>query len=72
MWYILTESLALRKAIQKQFQAPNRVVLASTRADVVIEHSSKERGVCQPSCSQSSVVSETGFQTAAAEWWTLG
>ena len=72
LWYILTESISLRRAIKRSFQSPQRRIVAATREGLVIEHSSKERGVCRPTCAQSSTVSERGFQTAAAEWWLMG
>ena len=72
LWYILTESLSLRRSIKQSFQSPQRTIVTATGEELVIEHSSKERGVCNPSCAQSPSVSDRGFQTAAAEWWMMG
>eukprot|EP01036_Dinobryon_divergens_P032402 gene32402-41978_t len=72
LWYILTESVSLRRAIKRSFQRPQRRIVAATEEGLVVEHSSKEIGVCRPTCAHSSTVSERGFQTAAAEWWLMG
>ena len=65
MWYLLSDSIALRR-IAKRFFGPKLV----TSLDL-IEHSAKGTRDCEPYESQCRVT-ERGFQRAAAEWWLFG
>eukprot|EP01038_Epipyxis_sp_PR26KG_P008508 gene8508-11500_t len=62
VWYLLTESLTLRKLAAEKFGSK---IVSST--NVVLEHSGKEfKGDCK---GDNCAVSSVGFSTAVAEWW---
>ena len=44
VWYLLTESKALRKAVLEKYQNTERLVLSAT--NITIEHTSNEESVC--------------------------
>jgi hypothetical protein len=63
IWYLMTDSLALRQEAKKKFG--NKLLVAM---NATVEHTSKEDNVCKENCT----VSDRGFQDAAAEWWMFG
>jgi hypothetical protein len=65
IWYLLTESIALRKSAKQRYG--DKIL---TNLNITTEHSSKEQSVCETNTN--CAVSHTGFKTAAAEWWLMG
>lgn len=63
VWYLLTDSPQLRKEAVEKYG--DKILTSLTSR---IEHSAKEASVCTHDCQ----VSNTGFQTAAAEWYLFG
>lgn len=74
VWYLATESRAIRRAAVTQYG--DKIV---TSLDSTLEHSSKENIICSDMNAgagmehqQCKTVSAEGFAVAAAEWWMLG
>jgi hypothetical protein len=65
LWFLATDSKALRHAAAAHYGG--KVV---TALHTHLEHSGKEQSVC--TAGEACVVSDLGFNTAAAEWWLLG
>jgi hypothetical protein len=63
VWVFFTDSIELRHKVLKKFGS-EKIRVAT---DVPVEHSAKEMV-----CPFQTCVSETGFNTAAAEWWSVG
>jgi hypothetical protein len=65
LWFLATDSKTLRHAASAHYGS--KVV---TALHTHLEHSGKEQSVC--TAGEACVVSDLGFNTAAAEWWLLG
>ncbi len=63
-WLLVTDSVPIRKAALAKYGSDKII----TNTNLPIEHSSKEELVCRK---KGCVVSDTGFYTAAAEWWLM-
>jgi hypothetical protein len=63
IWVFFTDSIELRHKVLEEY-GPEKVRVA---IDVPVEHSAKEMV-----CPLQTCVTQTGFNTAAAEWWSLG
>ena len=63
IWVFFTDSIELRHKVLEKY-GPHKVRVA---IDVPVEHSAKEMV-----CPFETCVTESGFNIAAAEWWSLG